>query len=342
MSPTDPAQPLLQVQALLTLARELLQADEPSRVLRLTGRALVDVTGARRALLVLTGDAPLCIGFSADGLARTAPRSHPWFPLARGALQGQRPSGPESVVLIAAVPATRPLAALVAGWPAATAPAAVQTQRLALDAILELTAATLGRIGVRDALEQLVTTQYEQIAGTAQEHADELARRDAAAREMLALSLTDVLTGLNNRRGFFARAEPLFRLAQRQHTGSAVVYADIDGLKPVNDALGHAVGDGMIRDAASVLRASLREADVLARLGGDEFVAYAVDEAQPHAILARLQANLKAFNLMQERPYELSFSVGLVSCDPAGHSALSESVQQADRAMYEHKRRRLH
>ena len=330
------------LQGLLTMARELLQIDEPGAVLRLAGRAIVEFSGAHEALLLIGGEAPLCVVFGLDETVGVAHTLHPWYSAAHQRMTGGPSVANPTGTLMVAVPQAQPMAVLVVSVAAGCALELTLRQAATLETALELTAATLGRIQVRSSLEQLVTTQYTQLAEKAQEHADELARRDLAARDMLSLSLTDVLTGLNNRRGFFARAEPLYRLAQRQHRGSAVVYADIDGLKPVNDTLGHAMGDQMIRDAASVLGASLRETDVLARMGGDEFVAYALDEAQPHALLFRLQQTLDAFNRLQQRPYQLSLSVGMVSCDPAGSATLNDCIKQADRAMYEHKRRRLH
>jgi diguanylate cyclase (GGDEF)-like protein len=156
------------------------------------------------------------------------------------------------------------------------------------------------------------------------------------------LSLTDVLTGLYNRRGFFLQAEQIYKLARRKRTNSAVIFADIDGLKRVNDELGHDAGDRLIRDAAFIFRASFRQADVVARLGGDEFVAYTLDDEQASVILQRIEANLSAFNLMQERPYAVSMSAGVVQCDAGGEQPLSHYVYLADQQMYVQKRSRLH
>ena len=208
--------------------------------------------------------------------------------------------------------------------------------------LLELATAALGKIDARCALEQLVGDQRDHIASASSAHAAELARRDETEIEIHLLSLTDVLTGLYNRRGFFVEAERIFKVSRRQRTRSAVIFADIDGLKRINDALGHDAGDALIRDAAFVLRQSLRQADVVARLGGDEFVAYTLDDEQPGAILERIAANLHAFNLMQERPYTLSISTGLVQCDPRGRQTLVNYVLQADEQMYSNKRSRLH
>jgi diguanylate cyclase (GGDEF)-like protein len=134
----------------------------------------------------------------------------------------------------------------------------------------------------------------------------------------------------------------MFRLARRRHAGCTVIYADIDGLKLVNDQLGHATGDELIRDAAAVLRESLRDSDVLARFGGDEFVAFVLDDAHPRTILARLRENLHAFNLMQERTYHLAVSAGAVRCDVNSGTALVDYVQSADREMVLHKQSCLH
>jgi diguanylate cyclase (GGDEF)-like protein len=180
------------------------------------------------------------------------------------------------------------------------------------------------------------------MSDAAHAHAAELARRDAAEAEMRLLSLTDVLTGLHNRRGFFIHAEQVFKMAQRKRAPSAVIFADVDGLKQVNDELGHETGDELIRDAAAVFRESFRDADVVARIGGDEFVAFTLDDGQPDVILSRLQANLHAFNLMQERPYTLAISAGVVQCDPASEHKLLNYVVLADQQMYALKRRRLH
>lgn len=244
--------------------------------------------------------------------------------------------------MLVGVPTRHAMAVLAAGWTDGAVSEARDGRRRLLETILELSVATLGRISSRTSLENLVSTQYEQMAGTARAHADELARRDESERATRALALTDVLTGLNNRRGFDVQAEHMFRLARRRHAGCTVIYADIDGLKLVNDQLGHKAGDQLIRDTAAVLRESLRESDVLARFGGDEFVAFVLDDAHPRVILARLRDNLHAFNLMQDRAYHLAVSAGAVRCDPGKDTALVDYVQLADREMYLHKRSCLH
>lgn len=332
------------LQALLTMSRELMQVDDAVAALALAGRTLIELVKADRALLLVRGDISESMGFDRAGSPHAVDSHHGWHRMAmermgHGAGSTAMPS-PRTMVV--GVPTQQAMAVLVVAWEHDAGPEAWRERGRILETVLELSIATLGRISMRSSLEGLVSTQYEQMASTAQAHADELARRDEVEGEIRALSLTDVLTGLNNRRGFFVQAEHIFKLAQRKRTGSLVIYADIDDLKLVNDQLGHDTGDRLIRDAAAVLRESLRNTDVLARLGGDEFVAFALDEAHPRVILTRLKENLGAFNLMQERPYRLSISIGAVRCDPGSESTLLDYVRMADREMYQHKRRSLH
>ena len=333
-----------QLQALLTMSRELMQADEPLAVLALAGRAMAELAHVDSALLLVRGEVNAAIEFDRTGKPRKAPGSHDWYRMALARLDGgaDDTAMADPRMMLVDVPIQRAMAVLAAGWTNDAAPAAWNGRRRLLGTILELSVATLGRISTRDSLENLVSTQYEQMAGTAQAHADELTRRDASEGAMRAIALTDVLTGLNNRRGFFVQAEHMFRLARRKHAGCAVIYADIDGLKLVNDQLGHTAGDQLIRDAAAVLRESLRDSDVLARFGGDEFVAFVLDDAHPRVILARLRDNLRAFNLMQDRTYHLAISAGAVQCEPDSGTGLVDYVHSADREMYLHKQSCLH
>ncbi|WP_020654964.1 GGDEF domain-containing protein [Massilia niastensis] len=343
-----------QLRVLLTLSRELLQADEAGSSLELVGRALAEMIRPDSALLLLRGERLDIVGFDNRGVAHPAGTGHALYQTAMALLSGVGPAVHDKAhgnrrcehvgqrTLALAVPAHAAIAALAVAWDHEPSAAELDRCRQALSHILELTAAALGKIEARSSLERLVWDQREQIAHSSDAHAAELARRDETATKMRMLSLTDVLTGLYNRRGFFLQAEQVFKVAQRKHANSAVIFADIDGLKRVNDDLGHDMGDRLIRDAAIVFRQSFRQADVVSRLGGDEFVAYTLDDEQPEAILARIRARLRAFNLSQERPYSVSISVGVVQCDPGGAQTLSHYVQLADRQMYAQKRSRLH
>jgi diguanylate cyclase (GGDEF)-like protein len=338
----------------LSLSRELLETDDALGALQLVGKALADMMRIEHAmLLVQTGEDEYIAGFDATGTAQRCDASHPLYgegracllagaPGGGGVRAAQRSPGPSGAVLAAGVPVESPTAALVVAWNGqAPVPGAAGQHHLLAD-IADLAVAALGKIHARVALEQLVWEQYEQITTSAEAHAAELAHRDAVEEQAGLQALTDVLTGLCNRRGFFVHAEQAYKVGQRQHVPSAVIYADIDGLKYVNDELGHDVGDRLIHDAARVFQASFRTTDVVARLAGDEFVAFTLDDEQPDAVLERIARNLEAFNLMEERPYQVSLSTGIVQCDPAEDLSLSDYLGMAYQKISEHKRRRLH
>ena len=167
-------------------------------------------------------------------------------------------------------------------------------------------------------------------------------RRKQAEAQLQELTLTDELTGLRNRRGFLLLSEQELKLARNQRTGIGLwlIYADLDGLKQINDRLGHEVGSQAIVQTAEALRTTFRETDIIARLGGDEFVVLAVnnDTDSGRIMLARLQDNVRALNLRERLKYELSLSAGAMPVDAERVLSIEEALQQADQAMYEHKR----
>lgn len=167
-------------------------------------------------------------------------------------------------------------------------------------------------------------------------------QEQAHARALEALSLTDELTTLHNRRGFLVLAAQQLKIAARTTRAAALVYLDVDNLKPVNDNLGHEEGDRLLRDAAQVLRSSFRESDVVARLGGDEFAVLTVEVGAEHAALLeeRLARAVADFNATQKRPYQLSLSVGIEPFEPAAPATLDELLARADKRMYAKKQQR--
>jgi len=119
-----------------------------------------------------------------------------------------------------------------------------------------------------------------------------------------------------------------------------LLFADFDGLKQINDTLGHPEGDRALIETADVLRETFRESDIIARIDGDEFVVLAIetDGAPAEVLTARLQENLEARNAKGDLRYKLSLSMGLARYDPERGCSIDELVAQADRAMYEQKR----
>jgi diguanylate cyclase (GGDEF)-like protein len=160
--------------------------------------------------------------------------------------------------------------------------------------------------------------------------------------ELHQLSLSDEVTNLYNRRGFVALAEEQLRLSLRNRRCVSLIFADLDGLKRINDIYGHQEGSYALVAASRVLKATLRASDIVARFGGDEFTALAIDAASDcaEAICQRLQAGLDQYNAHNDRGYRLSFSVGVACFDPASPCSLEDLISKADALMYEHKRSR--
>jgi len=160
-------------------------------------------------------------------------------------------------------------------------------------------------------------------------------------RELRHLALTDDLTCLYNRRGFFAAGTQLLKLATRNSQGLLFLFCDFDNLKRINDSYGHREGDLALIRAADALERSFRGADIVARIGGDEFVAVAMEStvSSQEVILRRISKNLKKANAGESR-FQLSLSIGAARFDPKHPVSLGELMLQADKAMYEQKRTR--
>jgi diguanylate cyclase (GGDEF)-like protein len=157
--------------------------------------------------------------------------------------------------------------------------------------------------------------------------------------ELRQQALLDELTGLYNRRGFTALGEHELQVAARTKHPLAILFIDLDGMKLINDSLGHAEGDRALRDTAELLRTTLRASDVVARLGGDEFCALLPDcpSEVVDAVVRRLGDHLETHNQQATRPFDLSISVGIALHDPARPASIQELIDRADRAMYQQK-----
>ena len=158
-------------------------------------------------------------------------------------------------------------------------------------------------------------------------------------RELRHLAITDDLTCLFNRRGFFAAATHQLKLAQRNGQKLLLLFCDVDNLKKINDVYGHREGDLALIHIADALEQTFRDSDILARLGGDEFVVLATETSvqTSEVLLPRLEKALKKSNAGESR-YQLSLSVGVARFDPKRAVSLGELMAQADEAMYQQKR----
>ncbi len=145
------------------------------------------------------------------------------------------------------------------------------------------------------------------------------------------LSMHDALTGLYNRAYFNLETA---RLEKQSRRPMALIIGDVDGLKLVNDTLGHEAGDTLLVRAANVLKSSLRDFDFVARIGGDEFAAILSDcpiSGIP-SVITRIKKNIAAVNSCQN-DFPLSISLGYAVRNISGKS-LGELFQEADNNMY--------
>lgn len=168
----------------------------------------------------------------------------------------------------------------------------------------------------------------------------DITERKRAEAAIQTLSLVDELTGLYNRRGFMAFATQHLNSVHRSDKGLAIVYADLDGLKQINDSFGHQEGDRALAKTAELLKQTFRSSDVLGRLGGDEFtVLAAVDpDGGTHGLVTRLQQRFADFNALKMLPYQLSISLGVAELGNDQPRSMDELLALADAAMYENKR----
>jgi two-component system cell cycle response regulator len=163
--------------------------------------------------------------------------------------------------------------------------------------------------------------------------------RNRTLSSLKQLSLIDELTGALNRRGFTSLARQHLKIAQRAGRELLLFFADVDGLKQINDHHGHQAGDQALIAITGILRETFRSSDLIARLGGDEFTVLAINAPKETAetILARLQEHVQKQNDLGQ-PYQLSLSVGVARYDPqADPTDLDELLARADKDLYAHK-----
>ena len=169
---------------------------------------------------------------------------------------------------------------------------------------------------------------------------DKMMRDRKGEQELLALSLTDELTGLCNRRRFFILTEQYLKLAVRKKKKWLFLYMDMDDLKWINDHCGHSEGDQALIALSNILKKTFRESDVIARIGGDEFAVLleATDEGN-EMLITRLHESIRDYNAKVPQGYKLSVSLGVAQFDPEYPISIDKLLSKADALMYVQKRR---
>jgi diguanylate cyclase (GGDEF)-like protein/PAS domain S-box-containing protein len=161
-------------------------------------------------------------------------------------------------------------------------------------------------------------------------------------QELISQSLTDDLTGLHNRRGFFTLGQQTLKIAKRLHDNVCLLYLDIDDLKVTNDTWGHKAGDKVLADFGHIVREAFRESDIIGRIGGDEFAVLILTSSpkRDRVLLERLKEKLTAYNQKKTNKFKISVSIGLVRRAARRQPSLDNLIRLADRRMYRQKRRK--
>jgi diguanylate cyclase (GGDEF)-like protein len=176
------------------------------------------------------------------------------------------------------------------------------------------------------------------------EVARDITDRKKIEEQLREAAITDDLTGLLNRRGFFAFSGQQQKTADRSGRPMSLLYLDVDNMKVINDQLGHDTGDQALRDTATILKKTFRTSDIIGRVGGDEFAVLLADQSRrdiEEIVKSNLRKNVEAHNESASRKYELSISMGMSRHDPEHPSSVEELVADADKMMYEDKKRRV-
>lgn len=148
-----------------------------------------------------------------------------------------------------------------------------------------------------------------------------------------ALSRTDPLTAIPNRRAFYDLAEMELNKARRYQKPLSVLYVDIDNFKQINDRLGHHAGDSLLCCAAKMIKSNIRAIDIIARFGGDEFVILLAETGTESVALVARKLRDKLLQLMQNKNWPVTFSIGAVTFESPPDS-VERLIIAADRQMY--------
>ncbi len=196
----------------------------------------------------------------------------------------------------------------------------------------------LNRIQIRalEALARQISLRFE-----LRSMADELRRTNESLKN---LSLTDELTGIYNRRGFFVHAEQQLKLYRSRESQYSMwlLASDMDGLKYINDTFGHDEGSEAIKAVVDIMKLSFRDADIVARVGGDEFIVLIPNCSDETAkrLPGRLEQGFANYNATSGKPYKVDMSVGLVKAEFESDELIADLLNRADHLMYEEKYRR--
>src|SRR5665213_3486514 len=171
----------------------------------------------------------------------------------------------------------------------------------------------------------------------------QLAKALNRIEELQASADTDFLLDILNRRGFERELNRSIAYIKRYHASGALIVLDVDRLKPINDAFGHAAGDQVLKAVVAELQRQVRSSDVIGRLGGDEFalLLWHLSETDAHAKAAALEQAIDRLRFVfRGHTATAGVSAGVALLGP--HAEAGNALEEADRAMYVRKAQRRH
>ena len=192
-----------------------------------------------------------------------------------------------------------------------------------------------GRLFPVQLLSDLVTDLHDEPVGLVTT-CEDITERRRAAEQIESLAYRDTLTGLPNRRLFTDRLDLALTNAQRQRQRLAVIFADLDGFKLINDSLGHDWGDELLRHAARRIEACVRHGDTVARLGGDEFTLLLPGierSSDAEKIAGKIGDALRPSLKLGQHEFFVTASLG-VAVYPDHGETVEDLLKNADAAMY--------
>lgn len=203
----------------------------------------------------------------------------------------------------------------------------------------------LGYMAIRNFKISLHSAVFQSLCitlGNSLENIRKLIGLNYAVKRLESLYTKDTFLGIYNRNGFVKATDNVFRECAEKHRNIMLMFIDLDGLKVINDTYGHETGDNAIRSIADVLRKSCTENEIFCRFGGDEFIVFAPDytEKDADALNQRIEDNISEINKTANHEFMLSASTGYIITVPNKNEELFRFVTEADKVMYETKRKK--
>jgi diguanylate cyclase (GGDEF)-like protein len=240
-------------------------------------------------------------------------------------------------MIIVPIGTENPVGAIGCYWREVHQPTAEKVKLLQF--LAETTAIAMENINQSSDLERQLRDRTTALEAANIRLQQEIVERKAAEAKVRRLSLSDELTGLHNRRGFFILAEQQLRLIQRSRTTASILFIALEHLKYINDSFGREAGDDAIVALASILKRSLRTSDTIGRLEGNKFIILTQgNDPGCEVIQQRLNAAIHKFNQTQNQVFELEITIGVQAFEPSQPLSLDDLVTLAHMHMNQRQR----